>query len=244
MKVVCVVDSITDLNKKIETIKSHFGNNILYVVKASLMPIFETYNYTANAVYDKNLSKIIHVMLSKNDPCDIVIYYTSLEINSKLISDFIAKIGNKTKIVNFMPKYNSFESMCLGAYNVYVKSIFKIEDCLASPKLQFLPTPYIASLLESHIGNKMFKMPDNLVIPLQTDDANINKSAKIKTKFGKSEIIALIVAMVITLSLILTYAFFTPHFVVTLLFILFYLLDLTLYLILKCKSLFDLRFLK
>lgn len=243
MKVVCVVDSITDLNKKIDMLKLKFGNNIIFVVKANLMPIFKTFSHTANAVYDKNLAKIIHLTLIKDDPTDTVIYYTSLKIDEKLLNNFILKIGTKARIVNFMPKYNSFEKIYLSAYNVYVKSLFKNNDCLASPKLQFLPEAYMINLLNTHMGNKLFEMPQEVVVTLETDDSEINKSAKIKNKFGKSEIMFIISFLAITLSLILTYALTTPVFIVAIIYIFAYILDILVYLILKCKALFDARFL-
>jgi len=244
MKVVCVVDSITDLNKKVEMLKLHFGNNIIFVVKASLEPIFRTFNYTTNAVYDKNLAKIIHLTLLKDDPTDIVVYYTSLKFDNKLINDFVAKIGTKSKIVYLMPQYNGFEKFCLSAYNVYVKSLFKNNDCLASPKLQFLPEAYVINLLNTHIGNKLFTMPTEVVTSIKTENKEINQSAKIKNKFGKSEIVFFISFLAITLALILAYALASPPFIVTLIFIMSYILDFMVYIIMKCKALFDLRFLK
>ena len=244
MKIVCVVDSISDLNKKIEMLKLKFGNNIVFVVKASLEPIFKTFNYTTNAIYDKNLAKIIHLTLLKDDPTDTIVYYTSLKIDNQLLNNFAMKIGTKARIVNLMPKYNTFEKMCLGAYNIYVKSLFKNNDCLASPKLQFLPEAYMINLLSTHMGNKLFEMPKEVVSTLETEDKEINKSAKIKNKFGKSEIVFLISFMAISLALILTYALAKPQFIVAIIYVFAYILDILVYLILKCKSLFDLRFLK
>jgi len=244
MKVVCVVDSITDFNNKVLTIKSHFGDDIVFIVKAALMPIFTTYGFQASAIYDKNLSKIIHITLLRCNKDDTVVYFTSLKINNLLLSDFINKIGNREKIVNFVPKYNSFEKICLKVYNLYTKTIFKSEDCLASPKLQFLPQPYIENLLTSHFANRMFEMPSNLVVSHETDDAEINKTAKIKTKFGKSELISIIVALIISLSLLLTVAFAKMNYIITVIFVLLYVLDFLIYIILKCKFYFDSRFLK
>ncbi len=244
MKVICVVDSVNDINKKINILKTHFGDDILFIVKASLMPIFKTYPYQANAIYDKNLARIIHLTLIKNDPSDLVIYYTSLTINNSLITEFTKKIGMKIRIVNFIPKYNTFEKICLSVYNGYVKALFKNKDSLASPKLQFLPEGFVSGLLNSHIGNKLFEIPEEYVKTFTVEDKTINKEAKVKTKFGKSEIISLLVAMVITFVLILTYALTKPNFLFAILFVFAYLLDLVVYIMLKCKSYFDSRFLK
>ena len=244
MKVVCVVDSITDFNSKVISLKSHFGDDILFVVKASLMPIFTTYGYSASAVYDKNLSKIIHLTLLRCKNSDTVVYYTSLKIDNLLISDFIKEIGNREKIVNLMPNYNRFERFCLKAYNIYVRTIFNYNDCLASPKLQFLPEPYIESILTSHFANRMFEMPENLVNICKTENKEINRTAKIKTKFGKSELISIIVALAITLVMFITLAFAGINYLISIIFIILYVLDILIYVILKCKFYFDSRFLR
>ena len=54
MKVVYIVDSITEINSKIDTLKTRFGDNIVYVVKASLATLFKTYGHTANAIYNRD----------------------------------------------------------------------------------------------------------------------------------------------------------------------------------------------
>lgn len=244
MKVVCVVDSISDLNKKVLTIKNHFGNDILFIVKAPLVPIFQTFGYNISAVYDKNLAKIIHLTLLRTNVDDLIVYYTSLKIDLNLLSSFIKKIGNKEKIVELMPKYNAFERFCLKSYNIYVKAMFKNIDSLASPKLQFLPSTYVSNLLESHFGNKLFEMPKNLVRVCQTEEKEINKTAKIKAKFGKSDLIFLIIAMCLTLAFIVTLGFVKLNYILILLFIMSYLIDIFIYILLKCKSYFDDRFLK
>ena len=45
MKVVYVVDCISEVNQKINLIKNRFGDNILYVVRADLVDLFKTYGY-------------------------------------------------------------------------------------------------------------------------------------------------------------------------------------------------------
>ena len=66
MKIVVVVDNVNELKKKVNMIKSHFGENVLFIVKAQLNPLFETFGFTANAIYHKNLSKVMHVLLSRD----------------------------------------------------------------------------------------------------------------------------------------------------------------------------------
>ena len=162
MKIVFVVDSITDVKNKINLIQSYFGTNIVYVVKSHFLSIFETFGYKANAVYEKNLAEIIHILLLKSNIEPILLCYSSLNFDANLLAKFRAKIGNGDKIVNIMPEYNSLERICNSTYNVYVKTLFKAKDSLISPKLQYLPVPFVVELLNSHFGNKLFETtPEN-----------------------------------------------------------------------------------
>ena len=147
MKIVYVVDSITDLNNKINLLKIKFGDNIFFVVRADLVEIFKTYGYTTHAIYYKNLTKVIHNLLVNHDQSDVVICYASIKLTPEFLTKFTNSIGNKTKIVSVMPKYNTYEQICNSTYNIYVKSLFKIKDSLVSPKLQFIPRETLTKLL-------------------------------------------------------------------------------------------------
>ena len=139
MKVIFVIDSITELNNKLNMLKTRFGNNILYVVKSNLVDLVKTYGINPNGVYKNNYIKVMHILLSYNQNQDIVICYSSVKLNNNLLNQFISRIGDKSKIVNVMPNYNAFEKISNNAYNIYVKSLFKVNDSLVSSKLQFLP---------------------------------------------------------------------------------------------------------
>ena len=140
MKIVYVVDNISNFQGKVDTLKNRFGNDILFVVKSNLLPIFQTYGYSANAVYNNNLSKTIHYLLTKLDTLEDIVYLkSSLNLTNNLLNKFISTIGDRSKIVNAMPKRNAFENLGLSCYNIYVRSIFKLQDSLCSTKLQFIP---------------------------------------------------------------------------------------------------------
>ncbi|MFQ6752640.1 MAG: hypothetical protein ACLRFL_03655 [Clostridia bacterium] len=243
MKIVCVVDSISNITQKVNLLKNRFGDSVLYVVKNKLSPLFKTYGYTPNAIYTSNLSKVIHTMLSRTDIDDVVVYYTSLPINDNLLNKFISKILDKSKIVYLMPKYNIFERLCNSAYNVYVKSIFKVEDSMASPKLQFLPAYFVAELLETHFANKLFEIKDGYSTTLSIEDKDINNSLKIKTKFNKYSLVPIIAILLITIGLILSLAFVGVNYLVVLIFTCLYLVSIVITIIFKCKQYFDARFL-
>ena len=119
MKVVFVIDSITELKNKINMLTTRFGDEILYVVKSNLLEIVKTYGITANAVYKNNYIKSMHILLSYHLDNDIVICYSSLKLTNNLLNSFIEKIGDKSKIVNVMPSYNAFERFCNSTYNIY-----------------------------------------------------------------------------------------------------------------------------
>ncbi|MBR2969594.1 MAG: hypothetical protein IKC49_00890 [Clostridia bacterium] len=243
MKIVCVVDNISNITQKINLLKNRFGDNILYVVKNRLVPLFKTYGFAPNAIYTNNLSKVIHTLLARTELDDIVVYYTSLYINDSLLNKFISKILDKSKIVYLMPTYNIFERLCNSAYNVYVKSIFKVEDSMASPKLQFLPAYFVGELLETHFANKLFSIKDGYSTTLSVEDKDLNNQLKIKTKFNKYSLIPIIAILLITIGLILSLAYIGVNYLVVLIFTCLYLVSIVITIIFKCKQYFDARFL-
>ena len=244
MKILYVIDCITDLNKKINTIKNRLGENIFYIVRADLVDIFKTYGLNPNAIYYKNLVEVMHSLLLKSEIEDVIICYASLKFDSALLNKFGNQIGDKSRVVNLMPNYNTFENMCNSAYNVYVKSLFKVSDSLASPKLQFIPGALIAELLQSHLGNRMFELNPNFCTNITVEDKEINKSMKTKSHSLKYDLISIIIALVITIGLLASIAYYKASYIIILSCIILYVLDLTLTIIFHCKAKFDQRFLK
>lgn len=246
MKVVYIVDCISDLKQKIDLLKSRFGTNIVFVVRADLVDFFKTYGYTVNAIYHKNLPKILHALLLQSEVEDIVICYSSLKINNNLLNNFISNIGNKTKIVSIVPNYNPLEKMFNATYNVYVKSLFKVKDSLATNKLQFLPHPIVAELLSSHLGNRLFETSEEFCkyIKVDTIDKDVNNSMKVKSHNLKFCLLSIIIALVVTMGLLSCIAYLKANYLVTLSFIIFYALDLVITIIFLCKSKFDQRFMQ
>lgn len=244
MKVVYVVDSISELNQKINLIKNRFGDNILYVVRADLVDLFKTYGFLPNAIYYKNLTSIIHTLLLKSDLDDLIICYASLKFDDKLLTKFTNSIGNKSKIVSLTPKYNVFEQVCNSTYNIYVKSLFKTKDSLISPKLQFIPSIYLVELLSTHLGNRLFEINPEFCKNISVEDKEVNNSMKVKSPALKYNLIACIIALVLTMGLIMSIAWFKPHFLIILTFVILFILDIVLTIIFLCKAKFDKRFLK
>lgn len=246
MKVVYVVDSISSLQSKVDTIKNRFGDEILFVVKANLVKIFQTYGYTANAIYGKDLSKTVHFLLSKLESLDDIVFLkSSLNLTNALLNKFISAIGNRLKIVNVLPVYNGCESISLSAYNVYVRSLFKLNDSLASSKIQFIPKSFLYELLSSHFGNRLFEVKPEMVTNIYFEDKEINKNLKDKNKFNKNLLFAIIAAFAITICFVLT-VFLTKkiNYFISLIFIFLYLLDVAGIILMKCKTHFDNRFFK
>ena len=244
MKVIYVVDTISSVNNKINLLKTNFGDNIYYVVKADIAELFKTYGYNANAVYFKNLSSVIHNMLKSSETDDCIIIYASLNFNNKLLTSFKNHIGDKSKVVSLEPEYNIFEQVCNSTYNVYVKSLFKMKDSLCSPKLQFLPKDFVEQLLQTHFANRLFDLNPDLNKTFTVQDKEINKSLKVKTKPAKYNIISALIALVLTIALLACIAYFKVNYIIILIFAILYMLDITLVIIFQCKAKFDQRFLK
>ena len=244
MKVLFIIDSIKDLNSKINIIKSRLGSDIIYVVKSNLAPLVKTYGINPNATYRNNYIKVIHTLLAYNLEHDIIICYSSINLNNEILNKFVNKIGNKQKIVNVMPYYNSFERLNNGIYNVYVNSLFKTKDSMISPKLQFIPADFIPELLSTHFGNRLFEVDENFTTTLYLEKNEVNNSFKTKTKFNKWHLIPIIVALILSIALVLCLAFIKVNYLMILIFTLLFILDVIIAIIFQCKSKFDNRFLQ
>lgn len=245
MKLVYVVDSVSDIKNKINMMQTRFGNNIYFIVKSPFATLFNSFGYTANAVYTKNLAKVMHAMLSKCPTDSLLICYSSLDLDNQTLNNFIGKISDGSRFVNLVPNYNFFEQINNGTYNLYVKSMFKNKDGLASTKLQFIPEQYVADLLASHIANRLFEIDPKFVVNVYIDNTQkeFNNSAKTKAKFSKINIIPIIVALAITIAMIVTLAFVKVGYVFWLVVVFAYLLDIVIAVIFNCKAKFDQRFL-
>lgn len=242
MKVVFVVDDICDINNKINLIKNRFGDNISFVVKNNLASSFYNCGQIIAATYNKNLPSVISSILINTDLEDIVIYYSSLTIKEAFLNKFISVIGDGKKVVNIIPSYNNLEKFNSKIYNIYIKTLFKIKDSMATPKLQFIPKEYLPELLESHFSNRLFEINEEYVKEIDIFDKEINKSAKPHSSFNKNYIFSIIIALLITMSLFLTIAFLKINFLSVILYITLYLLDLFMTLIFVFKAYFDARF--
>ncbi len=243
MKLVYVIDTVSDIKNKLDLLKSKFGNEIYYVVKSPFQSLVKSFGYNINALYTKNLAKVIHNMLLSCPVDDIVICYNSLDFNNQLLNSFIGKIGNGKKIVNLMPNYNFFEQIGNGTYNIYVKSMFKNKDSLASTKLQYIPREFLLELLSTHFANKMFEINPLYVTNVYIEDKEINKSAKTKRPFNKFSLIPIIVALLVAAAAITVMAFVKIGYLFWLVVVFALLLDIVLAIIFDCKSKFDARFL-
>lgn len=244
MKIIYVVDAITDLSKKINTITNKFGGYPMFVVRADLVDLFNTYGFKPNAIYYKNLIEVIHSLLIRSELDDVIICYASLKFDNTLLTKFTNAIGDKSRIINLMPEYNIFEKVCNSTYNVYVKSLFKAKDSLISPKLQFLPAIFVDELLSSHLGNRLFEIKPEYYKNIYIDDKEINKTLKVKSHSIKYDIISIIIALLVTIGLLASIAYYKVSYLIILSCIILYVLDLTLTIIFHCKSKFDQRFLK
>ena len=244
MKVIFVIDSVNELNNKINMLKTRFGNDILYIVKSNLVSLVKTYGINPNGVYKNNYIKVLHVILNYNLNNDIVICYSSVKLSNELLNKFIAKIGNKQKIVNVMPYYNAFENIGNSAYNIYVKSLFGVKDSLTSSKLQFLPAAIVNELVTTHFGNRLFLLDESYSSTIHIEKGELSESLKTKTTFSKFYLIPIIIALAITMGLILSLAFFKANYLLLLIFVFLYVLDILISFIFHFKAKFDKRFLQ
>lgn len=245
MKVAYIVDSLTDFTKRINLISSKFGhNNIYFIVRADLMPVFETFSYTAHAVYYKKLSTVLHLLLQNTKRDDVVIYNASLHITENLLNKFIRNIKDGSKIVSLSPTYSRFETMVNSLYNKYVQSLFNIEDSLVSSKLQFIPAAFVNELLKSHISNRLFSLNPEISASFTSDHPLVNKTSKSTYSKLKLNLIFSISFLVITMLFMLSIAYLKIKILGCFIFAILIILNTVIYCISNFKMRFDSRFLK
>lgn len=245
MKVIYVVNNITDINSKIQLLQNRFGKDVFFVVKANLVKIFQTYNHPTHAIYSKNLPEVIHTLLLKTKNLDDCIYLTSdLQINDRVLNKFISAIqANPGKVINVCPNYSFFEQISNSVYNVYVKSLFKNKDSLASAKMQYLPKAFVEELVTSHFGNKLFEVNKAYCKEISYEEKEFNQNLKTKTGFNKNLLVPIILALILTIALMATIVVLQGiNFIAILIFAVLYLLDIVLTIIYQCKIYFDKRF--
>lgn len=245
MKVIYVIDSVTDINSKIQLLQNRFGKDIYFVVKSKFVKIFQTYGYQTNAIYSKNLPEVIHALLAKSNELDSIIYlHSCLNINDKILNKFISTIqANAGKVVNVCPNYSFFEQFSNAIYNIYVKALFKNKDNLASAKMQYLPKAFVEELLASHFGNKLFEITPTFRKELYYEEKEFNNSLKTKSGFNKNLLIPIILALTLTIALFTSLVLMQGiNFIAALIFFVLYLLDVVLTIIYQCKIYFDKRF--
>jgi len=245
MKVIYVIDSVTDINSKIQLLQNRFGKDIYYVVKAKFAKIFQTYGYQTNAIYSKNLPEVIHTLLAKSEEIDDIVYlHSCLKIDDKILNKFIATIqANSRKVVNICPNYSFFEQLGNATYNIYVKALFKNKDSLTSAKMQYLPKEFVSEILTSHFGNKLFEINPAYCKEEYFEDKEFNNDLKTKTGFNKNLLVPIILALTLTIALFTTMVLMQGlNFISVLIFIALYLLDIMLTIMYQCKIYFDKRF--
>ena len=245
MKVAYIVDSLTDFTKKIDLISNKFGrNNIYFIVRADLMPFFETFSYTAHAVYYKKLSTVLHLLLQNTKRDDLIIYNASLHLTENLLNKFIRNIKDGSKIVSLSPTYSRFETMVNSLYNKYVQSLFNIEDSLVSSKLQFIPAAFVNELLKSHISNRLFSLNPEISASFTSDHPLVNKTSKSTYSKLKLNLIFSISFLVITMLFMLSIAYLKIKILGCFIFAILIILNTVIYCISHFKKRFDSRFLK
>ncbi len=245
MKVIYVIDSVTDINSKIQLLQNRFGKDIYFVVKSKFVKIFQTYGYQTNAIYTKNLPEVIHNLLIKSNEIDDIVYLNScLNINDRILNKFISAIqANSEKVVNVCPNYSFFEQFGNAVYNIYVKALFKNTDSLASAKMQYLPKAFVAEILTSHFGNKLFEINPAYKKELYYEEKEFNNSLKTKTGLNRNLLIPIILALTLTIALFTTLVLCQGiNYIGVLIFIALYLLDIMFTIIYQCKIYFDKRF--
>ena len=246
MEILFVIDSVKDLESKIELIRSSFECDIKFFVNAKLASkvikskyivekMVAVYNKSVNITFDK------YVREEKYVPQPTTIYHSSASINIQLINKLKDNIRFNPTTVYVKGKFNWFKNLLVKLYQKTIKLIFGMADEYASCKLQYISEDVIQELIATKFRNHIFSIRDGFMIECDKDEV---EGLYNKIKFQKYNIYNMIVFCVALIGYVLIEKFFQLRFWMYLLIIAIILAIIVSQIVLYCKNVFDERFKK
>lgn len=241
MQTFFVIDSIKDLDKKVNLIINNIGDDIKFFVKASLYT-----KITHNAFVLKNIvgayknnekRKIDEYLQSSNCVLDsTILYYSSVDIDTALL----VKLREKSKAgydsVFVKSKQNIFQKFGDWIYKTFAMFMYRVSDANCSPKLQAMSKAFMEYLQATTFCNHILEVKYKIVL-----EVGKNTSLTPKVKFNKYYLYDLIGFFALILGYILLEAFFNLRFFVYFAIVLGTILAIIVALMIACFSKFNAR---
>lgn len=245
MQTFFIVDSIKDLDKKIDNIISNIGDNIKFFVKAKfytrvaqnsflLKNIAGVYNNKPNYKIDEYL---------KSDKCAEVdatlLYYASVDVGEDVLKRMREKMTYNYDSVFVNSKQNWWNKLTGWFYKKITKLMYRVSDVNCSTKIQLISKRFMQYLQETTFCNHPFEVSKMCVINVAGKEQV--STLKSKIRFNKYNLYNLLALLIIWVAFVICEAHFDLPFFVYFAVVLSTILAIVVALMLWCFSKFNSR---
>jgi len=245
MQVFFVVDSIDDLDNKIDLIENSFGGNIKFFIKTDLYTSICSNKKIIEklaGVFDVNPTKKIDEFIKSvtYEADDTVVCYSSAKISEEMVKVVLKKIKYGYDSIYFKKYRNKFLSFFEKVYQKICGFMFGICDSLCYSKFQFLSNKFMAYLKETRFNNHILK-PENFA-KIELEEKDIIETMQEKVKFKSYNLINIIFLLTVLCCYVLCEVFFDLKFYMYLGFVLLIVMSVVLAIMLAVHNIFEFRY--
>lgn len=217
MQTFFVIDSVDNLQQKIDLISNNIGDDIKFFVKTSLFTKINNNSFVINnllGIYEKNEKEKIdeYIKSEKFNLDSIFLYYASVSVSVDTLKTIHSKMSFGYDSIFVEPKRNVFEKFTTWCYDKISQLVFRVKDACCSTKVQYLSKNFVEHLKQTSFNNHILDVPFSYKVSEQ-DKSNC-KSLQDKIKFSKFLIYDLIALFSIIAFYIVLETFFKLRFYV------------------------------
>ena len=241
MQTFFIIDDTKDLDKKINMIINNIGDDIKFFVKANLYTQISgnatVMHKTAGVFKNNEKSKIDEYL--HNEKCTLdttLLYYSSVNIDDKLLMNMRNKAMTDYDTVFVKPKRNIFQRFCSWIYQKFTLFLYRVQDVDCSTKLQIMSKRFVEYLQQTTFCNHILDVKYKVII-----EAEKNTNLTPKTKFSKFYLYDIIAFLVILMSYVLLEVFLDLRFFVYFAIVLGVVLTIIVALMIACFYKFNTR---
>lgn len=247
MQVFFVIDSLAELDFKINLIQNFFSNDIKFFINSKFYgKIYNNQYIMSNTVkiFEGNEKAKIDDYL-KSDKCNIddtFLYYSSVKLSKDILQDVTKKKMYNYDAIYFKKKENAFSRFLKTIYQKIVNILFRVEDAFCSTKIQYISANFMENLKKNKFNNHIFKAKNSSEIELE--NANQAKTLSNKITFNMKSLYILIGLFASILLFVVLDVYFKLMFWVYFLFFMIVLLSIILFILMLFDNIFRSRYKK
>lgn len=243
MEILFVIDSLDDLDKKIELFNQTFEAKFKFFVDSKIATKVMKNKFVMSnivSIYSGDAAETIEKYVKQSNylPEETVVYYSSAEIDKHLLDDMLLKITKRPKMVFIKKTFSWWDKVKFYFYSLIIKWLFGSVDEYASVKLQYINKNLMKAAVETRFMNRVFSVENAEIVEL---DKQKVKSHYLKLDFSKYHILNAIIFCLVLIAYIVLEAFFKLQFWVYLLMLISILSIVICEIIFISKEMFDKR---